>query len=130
MKVKIPSFYESGCSFMYYIHLVFSAQKMKLSLKDFFSKCDQIRDLFTFTEEILNGKLHFCAVFKVRIVGPCTALAAKAPNRTVNIQMQSQLWVHLMRDNLPVSKLLTRMAHSIFRISWMFRENVTLSMLL
>ena len=30
---------------------------MKFSSKDFFSKCDQI--LVTFTEEILNGKLHF-----------------------------------------------------------------------
>ena len=35
---------------------------MKFSIKDFFSKWDQIRrklDLVTFTEEILNGKLHF-----------------------------------------------------------------------
>ena len=38
---------------------------MKFSIKDFFSKCDQIRsflflaDLGTFTEEILNRKLHF-----------------------------------------------------------------------
>ena len=39
-----------------------NAQKMKFSIKDFFSKCDQIRDFVTFTEEILNGKLHFCAV--------------------------------------------------------------------
>ena len=35
---------------------------MKFSIKDFFSKCDQIRsllaDLVTFTKEILNGKLH------------------------------------------------------------------------
>ena len=31
------------------------AQKMKCSIKDFFSKCDQI----TFTEEIFNGKFHF-----------------------------------------------------------------------
>ena len=29
-----------------------TAQKMKFSIKDFF-------DLFTFTKEILNGKLHF-----------------------------------------------------------------------
>ena len=40
-----------------------AAQKMKFSIRDFFSKCDQIRsffpDLVTFTEEILNGKLHF-----------------------------------------------------------------------
>ena len=41
---------------------------MNFSIKDLFSKCDQIRsfppaDLVTFTEEILNGKLHFfCAV--------------------------------------------------------------------
>ena len=30
-----------------------TAQKMKISTKDFFSKCDK------FTEEILNGKLNF-----------------------------------------------------------------------
>ena len=34
---------------------------MNFSIKGFFSKCDQIRTagLVTFTEEILNGKLHF-----------------------------------------------------------------------
>ena len=37
-----------------------TAQKMKFPIKDFFSKCDQkTADLVTFTEEILNGKLHF-----------------------------------------------------------------------
>ena len=43
---------------------------MKLSIKDFFSKCDQIRrklqktrNLVIFTEEFLDGKLHFlCSV--------------------------------------------------------------------
>ena len=41
---------------------------MKFSTKDFFSKCDQIcrkletADLVTFTEDILNGKLHFFVV--------------------------------------------------------------------
>ena len=37
-------------------------KKMEFSIKDFFSKCDQIRkngNLVTFTEEILNGRLHF-----------------------------------------------------------------------
>ena len=38
----------------------FTAQKMKFSIKDFFSKCDQFpADLITFTEETLNGKLNF-----------------------------------------------------------------------
>ena len=33
---------------------------MKFSIKDLFSKCDQIpADLVTFTEETLNGKLPF-----------------------------------------------------------------------
>ena len=38
-----------------------TAQEMRFSIKDFFSNCDQIRtaDLVTYTEEILNGKLHF-----------------------------------------------------------------------
>ena len=46
-----------------------TTQKMKFSINDFFSKCDQKKvkgkskkfpaNLVTFTEEILNGKLHF-----------------------------------------------------------------------
>ena len=38
-----------------------TAQQMKYSIEDIFSKCGQIRSflqIFTFTEEILNGKLH------------------------------------------------------------------------
>ena len=35
----------------------------KISIKDVFTKCDQIpketTDLVTFTEKIINGKLHF-----------------------------------------------------------------------
>ena len=42
---------------------IFAAQKMKFSIKNLFSKCDQIHSfpegLVTSTEEILNGKLHF-----------------------------------------------------------------------
>ena len=35
---------------------------MKLSIKDFFSKCEDLQetaDLATFAEDILNGILHF-----------------------------------------------------------------------
>ena len=40
-----------------------TAQKMKFSINDFFSKCDQIQSfLITFTEEIFNGSFIFCAV--------------------------------------------------------------------
>ena len=31
----------------------------KFSIRNFFSKCDPIHVIVTFTEEILNGKLHF-----------------------------------------------------------------------
>ena len=40
-----------------------TAQKMKFSIKDFFSKWPNTQksaDLVTFTEEIFNWKLHFC----------------------------------------------------------------------
>ena len=43
-----------------------TAQKMKFSIKDFFSKCDQTcrkLDLATFAEESLNGKLHLLRSF-------------------------------------------------------------------
>ena len=39
------------------------AQTMRFSIRDFFSKCDQIgsfsADLVAFIEEVFNGKLHF-----------------------------------------------------------------------
>ena len=46
----------------------FTAQKIKFSVKDLFSKCDQIRcaDLVKFTEEIFNDKL-FCAVLALSL---------------------------------------------------------------
>ena len=42
----------------------YTAQKTKFFIKDFFSKCDQFfEEMVTFTEEILNGKIHFlCSV--------------------------------------------------------------------
>ena len=53
-----------------------TAQKIKFSIKDFFTKCDQIRslqwfpvDLVRFTEEIVNGKLIFYAVYNLSIFG-------------------------------------------------------------
>ena len=40
-----------------------TAQEMKFSVKVVFSKCEQIRSLFTFTKEIIHGKLNFiCSV--------------------------------------------------------------------
>ena len=42
------------------------SELMKLSIKDFFSKCEDLQetaDLATFAEDILNGILHFlCSI--------------------------------------------------------------------
>ena len=39
-----------------------NAQKMKFSIKYFFSKCDQIRSFQSiFTEEIYTGKVYLCS---------------------------------------------------------------------
>ena len=47
----------SGKAMACYLHC--TAQKMKFSINDFFSKCNQIK----FTDETLYGKLHFlCSV--------------------------------------------------------------------
>ena len=60
---------------MFIHNFVYStAQKMNFSIKDFFSKRDQINlqetaDLVAFTGEILNRKIHFsCIVGKLRAV--------------------------------------------------------------
>ena len=54
----------------------YTAQKMKFSIKDFFSKCDHNPrfsvDLVTFTEEIHNEKLHFlCSDIFTTIAETC-----------------------------------------------------------
>ena len=59
-------------SFNWLVYLIpCASQKMKFSIKDFFSKCDQIQRklrIFTFTEEILDGKLQFlCSVENVNL---------------------------------------------------------------
>ena len=52
------------------IHENYTAENMKFSIKDFVSKMwpkpQEIADLVTFTEEMLNGKLHFlCSVSNI-----------------------------------------------------------------
>ena len=46
-----------------FVYVIYSdtAQKIKVSIKDFFSKCDQTADLVTFTEESLMENFTFCA---------------------------------------------------------------------
>ena len=58
---------------MFYIELETTAkyqsilnEKMKFSIKNFFSTCDTA-DLVTFTEEIVNGRLFFCAAILSQI---------------------------------------------------------------
>ena len=65
-------------------------KKIKFSIEDFFSKCDQIRSILliwvTFTGEILNGKLHFLgSVYKMQrrsspLVLICMLLGYRFPN--------------------------------------------------
>ena len=45
---------------------------MKFSIKDFFSKCDQVRSFLRIWSHLLkkfpNGKLHFCAVKDIELL--------------------------------------------------------------
>ena len=70
---------------------------MRFSIKDFFSKYDQIRrklpketaDLDTFTEEIFNGKLHFCTVIqydnRIRWKLECSAFESESDRLRVGL---------------------------------------------
>ena len=60
--VNDRNFYKHFFLFLNFLCLL-TTQKMKFSAMDFFSKYDQIRSFVTFTEEILNRKLHLlCSV--------------------------------------------------------------------
>ena len=87
----------------------FTAQKIKFSVKDLFSKCDQIRcaDLVKFTEEIFNDKL-FCAVLD--------AVCLKMVKHTLKAH----------RKNLKngVSKTIVHVIkHANFQLYWVHPDN-------
>ena len=58
---------------------IYTAQKMKFSIKHFFSKCECV----TFTEEILDGKLHFL---------PSDRMMIKTPYLFPRVQIWSVFW--------------------------------------
>ena len=70
---------------------------MSFSIEDFFSKCGQIRrklseetaDLESFTEEIFNGKLHFCTVIqydnRIRWKLECSAFESESDRLRVGL---------------------------------------------
>ena len=66
VRIRFPEvFLWNDCYTKLFVHGVlcsskgcFTAQKMTFSIKNFFSKCDQICGFGQFTEEIPNGKLH------------------------------------------------------------------------
>ena len=61
-------FYSTFSKYMHALyHKTYTSQKMKFSIKNFFSKCGS-----TFSEEILNGKFHFlCSVKEMCYVMLC-----------------------------------------------------------
>ena len=76
---------------------------MKFFINDFFCKCDQIRrklgDLVTFTEEILNGTLHF--LHSVRSANQGTGfyilgtLVLKEISKTTFLKREAVVWTNL-----------------------------------
>ena len=66
---------------------------MKFSIKDFFSRCDQIRRKLriTFAEEILKGKLYF--LFSVRNYKRTKGLLTLLGQTLRNIKHNKVKWV-------------------------------------
>ena len=66
-------------------HIRTTAQKIKFSINNFFSKSDQIADLVTFTGEILNGKLHFlCSIVIDLFAGGAFTISLKLKAFVIN----------------------------------------------
>ena len=83
-------------------HCTNIAQKIKFSIKYFFSKCDQI----TFPEEFLNGKLHFFEQWKSLKVSESqrsvkTSLAFTAEN--IVISLDFMVWKFRVKAQFPQS---------------------------
>ena len=79
-------------------------KKRKFSIKDFISKYNQIRNLVTFIEEILNEKLHFfvqCSVSELHYKDNCKSLEKiiRRINRIIKLLKESLLYQFLYIQN-------------------------------
>ena len=87
----------------------FFLQKMKFSIKDFFSKCDQIRspqetaDLVTFTEEVFNGKFHFlcsvCLTIFSEIVPGFSSTTTNSALPLLNLRLNPSLYQEINKNS-------------------------------
>ena len=78
-----------GQHFLINSQLTHTAQKMKFSIKDFFSKYDKIRRklrIWSHLLKILNGKLHFLCSVRIffRFTGLCLSTFVAILFRTTN----------------------------------------------
>ena len=75
-------------------------------MKDFFSKCDQIRmDLVTFNKKILNGKLHFLRRFHT--VSPFRGTFRENPVKHLRKSLLKKLLTAKSRDRFFAKKTLS-----------------------
>ena len=89
-----------------------TAQNMKFSIVNFFSKCDQIRrklriwpaDLVTFTEEIRNGKPYFlCRAFFLDYF-PETENTNSYLEVCLTVIIKTVNYVHYISNHEPVAR--------------------------
>ena len=77
-------------------------------MKDFFSKCDQIRlktsDLAAFTEEILNRKLYF--LYSVSLHSPLTGLPKYLIFCLQTKKFQFRVQLHIHQDHIQLKLLM------------------------
>ena len=70
-------------------------------------------------------------LIKVRIVGPCMTLAVKSPNRSVDILLLSQSWIHLIKDKVCLFPCFLQEWHIVSKeVLGCLGKNVLSSMLL
>ena len=107
------------------IYVSITSQKIKFYIKDFFSKCDQIRSFQSaviFSEEILNGKLHvLCSVLLSK--GFPTWL--KRQNKSLNISKTKRTFKIKQKAFFIISNWLS-VFKSCLRHECVFKESAEL----
>ena len=74
---------------------------MKFSIKDFFSKCENVKssgtaDLVTFTEKILNGKLHFLCNVALSTSAPAFVAISTQDVVEISQHLQTALYSYIL----------------------------------
>ena len=116
-----------------------TAQKIKFSIKDFFSKCDQIHSFLRIWSYLLKKSLMvnfiFCAVYNMLNTRPCQTSLHKKNKFSIKdffskcdqIHRKSRIYSHLLKKSLMENFIFSTVHHKVHSIQTLSLKNYAIN---